>query len=85
MATVRIANLQCEVKYTIIAEGRDGGTGELIGPRSSHGAITTGPCPVTITTILPTTILAGTSTTGTTYVCTYVATLNIILLYIKYA
>ena len=42
MATVTIDGLQCEVTYTITA----GGTlnGALVGPRSSHGAITSGPC-----------------------------------------
>jgi len=54
MATVRIINLQCEVAYTIIAGGRDGGTGELVGPRLSHGNITSGPCPVMTTTMITT-------------------------------
>ena len=45
MAIVIVNGLQCGVTYTIIA----GGTlnGDLVGPRSSHGNITTGPCPVT--------------------------------------
>ena len=44
VATVTINNLQCGATYTIIA----GGTlnGNLVGPRSSHGNITTDPCPV---------------------------------------
>ena len=44
MAIVAVNGLDCEVTYTIIA----GGTlnGDLVGPRSSHGAITAGPCPV---------------------------------------
>jgi len=51
MATVRIINLRCEVTYYIIAGGRDGNTGELIGPRSSHGTITAGPCPLVTTSM----------------------------------
>ena len=43
MATVTIVALECEVTYTITT----GGTlnGALVGPRSSHGTITSGPCP----------------------------------------
>ena len=43
MATVTIDGLQCEVTYDITA----GGTlnGALVGPKSSHGTITSGPCP----------------------------------------
>ena len=43
MATVTVNGLQCGVTYTIIA----GGTlnGDLVGLRSSHGNVTTGPCP----------------------------------------
>ena len=59
MATVRVANLQCEVTYYITAGGRDGGTGELIGPRSSLGTITAGPCPVVMTTTMITTSMTG--------------------------
>jgi len=55
MATVRINNLQCEVTYTIIAGGRDVNTEELIGPRSSHGTITAGPCLAMMTTSVITT------------------------------
>ena len=44
MATVAISDLQCGVTYTIIAEGTSNGM--LVGPASSHGNITTGPCPV---------------------------------------
>ena len=42
IATVTVDGLQCEVTYDIIA----GGTlnGALVGPRSSHGTITSGPC-----------------------------------------
>ena len=43
MATVTIDELECEVTYTITAEGTLNGT--LVGPRSSHGTITSGPCP----------------------------------------
>ena len=43
MATVTIDGLQCEVKYDITAEGTF--YGALVGPRSSHGTITSGPCP----------------------------------------
>ena len=48
MATVTIDRLQCEVTYDIIA----GGTlnGALVGPRSSHGTITSGPCPLPMLT-----------------------------------
>ena len=42
IATVTVDGLQCEVTYDITA----GGTlnGALVGPRSSHGTITSGPC-----------------------------------------
>ena len=43
MATVTIDGLECEVTYTITAGGALNGT--LVGPRSSHGNITSGPCP----------------------------------------
>ena len=58
MATVTINGLMCEVTYTITA----GGTldGQLVGPRSSHGTITAGPCPPMITT----TTVATTSMTS---------------------
>ena len=54
MATVTINGLMCEVTYTITA----GGTldGQLVGPRSSHGTITAGPCPPMITTTTVATI-----------------------------
>ena len=44
MATVTITGLECGVNYTITA----GGTldGDLVGPMSSHGTISTNPCPV---------------------------------------
>ena len=44
MATVAISDLQCGVTYSFIAEGMSNGL--LVGPASSHGNITTGPCPV---------------------------------------
>ena len=44
MATVPISDLQCGVTYALIAEGMSNGT--FVGPASSHGNITTGPCPV---------------------------------------
>ena len=48
IVTVTIDGLQCEVTYDIIA----GGTlnGALVGPRSSHGTITSGPCPLPMPT-----------------------------------
>ena len=47
IATVAVDGLQCGVAYTIIA----GGTlnGDLVGPRSSHGTVTAGPCPINMT------------------------------------
>ena len=44
MATVAISDLQCGVTYALIAEGMSNGT--FIGPASSDGNMTTGPCPV---------------------------------------
>ena len=44
MATVAINGLQCGVTYNITAEEMLNGV--LVGPGSSHGSITTGPCPV---------------------------------------
>ena len=44
MAIVTISNLQCGVTYALIAEGMSNGM--FVGPASSHGNITTGPCPV---------------------------------------
>ena len=48
MATVTVDGLECEVTYNITA----GGTlnGALVGPRSSHGTVTSGPCPLPIPT-----------------------------------
>ena len=49
-ATVAVDGLECEVTYTIIA----GGTlnGDLVGPKSSHGTITAGLCPINMTSNL---------------------------------
>ena len=44
MATVTISGLQCEVTYNITAEGTLNGA--LVGPGSSHGSISAGPCPL---------------------------------------
>ena len=43
-ATVAVNGLECGITYIIIA----GGTlnGDLVGPRSSHGTVTTYPCPL---------------------------------------
>ena len=44
MATVIINNLQCGVTYDITAEGALNGT--LVEPKSPHGNVAAGPCPV---------------------------------------
>ena len=59
MATVTIDRLQCEVTYDIIAEGTLNGA--LVGPRSSHGTVTSGPCLAD----MPTPSVATPSTSGT--------------------
>ena len=68
MATVTIDRLQCEVTYNITA----GGTlnGALVGPRSSHGNITSGPCPPP----MPTPSVATPSMNGKVEICTYMHT-----------
>ena len=73
-ATVTVNGLQCGVTYTIIT----GGTlnGGLVGPRSSHGSVTTGPCPVISSTISPTmspvaTLSTNTCKNTTTIICYY--------------
>ena len=48
MATVIINDLQCGVTYNITAEGALNGT--LVGPGSSNGNVTAGPCPVIAST-----------------------------------
>ena len=52
-ATVTVDGLECEEIYSITAAGTR--NGELVGPRSSHGNITTGPCLVMTTTTTTTT------------------------------
>ena len=44
MAVVTVDGLMCEVTYTITAGGSLNGT--LVGPRSFHGTITAGSCPL---------------------------------------
>ena len=44
MATVTVTGLECGVTYTITAGGIL--NGDLVGPRSSHGTVTAGPCPI---------------------------------------
>ena len=48
MATVTVDGLVCNITYNITA----GGTlnGALVGPRSSHGTVTSGPCPLPMPT-----------------------------------
>ena len=48
MATVTVDGLECEVTYDITAEGTLNGA--LVGPRSSHENITSGPCPLPMPT-----------------------------------
>lgn len=59
IATVTVNGLECGVTYTITA----GGTlnGDLVGPRSSQGNITVGPCPMCPVpgTHLHTTVIEG--------------------------
>ena len=64
MATVTVNGLECRVTYTITA----GGTlnGDLVGPRSSHGTVTAGPCPIDMTSNID--IHACTACIVTTYV-----------------
>ena len=45
-STVIINNLVCDVTYSIITGGLL--AGDLVGPRSSHGTIISGPCPVVV-------------------------------------
>ena len=60
MATVTISGLQCGVTYNITAEGRLNDA--LVGPRSSHGSISAGPCPV----------IASEYIYKSTYIATYI-------------
>ena len=50
MAEVKFDELNCTVVYNIIAGGTLNGT--LVGPRSSHGTITAGPCPLNSVTAI---------------------------------
>ena len=43
-ATIIISGLNCQQTYTVTAGGTVNGT--LLGPRSSHGTITTGDCQI---------------------------------------
>ena len=67
-----IDGLECEVTYTIIA----GETlnGALVGPRSSHGTITSGPCPANMPTPNGGTPSMNGKEEIRTYVHTYVCT-----------
>ena len=64
IATVTIDGLECEVTYTITA----GGTlnEALVGPRSSHGTVTSGPCPPP----MPTPSASTPSMSGMDEICT---------------
>ena len=64
MATVTIDGLPCEVTYDIMAGGTLNGT--LVGPRSSHGTIISGPCPPP----MPTSSVATPSMNGKEEICT---------------
>ena len=44
MAVVTVSGLKCGVTYTIIAGGTR--NGDLVGPGSFYGNITTNPCPI---------------------------------------
>ena len=44
MSTVTVSGLQCGVIYALVVEGISNGI--FVGPASSHGNISTGPCPV---------------------------------------
>ena len=68
MATVTIDGLECEVTYAITA----GGTlnGALVGPRSSHGNITSGSC----SPPMPTPSVATPSMNGKVEIYTYIHT-----------
>ena len=61
---VTINELMCEVTYTITAGGTLNGI--LVGPRSSHGNITAGYCPIVMTT---TSIATTTTMTGKENMC----------------
>ena len=63
MATVTVDRLECKITYTIIAGGTLNGT--LVGPRSPHGNITSGPCPAD----MPTPSVATPSMNGKEEIC----------------
>ena len=44
LAAVVVDGLNCRVTYNITAGGKLNGT--LVGPRSLHGTVTAGPCPI---------------------------------------
>ena len=67
MATVTINDLQCGVTYNITAEGVL--NGKIMGPRSPHGKIAAGPCPVITSECTYVTVHAKTS-----LVCTKIET-----------
>ena len=46
MATVIVNELECEVTYTTMVVGTL--DGDLVGPRLSYEAVTTGTCPVNV-------------------------------------
>ena len=48
MATMTVDELECEVTYDISARGTLNGA--LVGPRSFHGTVTSGPCPLPMPT-----------------------------------
>ena len=50
MAKVKFDRLNCTIVYNIIAGGTRNGT--LVGPRSSHGTITAGPCTINSVTAI---------------------------------
>ena len=73
MALVTVSGLDCEITYNITAGGVLNGA--LVGPRSSHGTIASGPCPPP----MPTPSVATPSMSGKeelrtytvrTYICT---------------
>ena len=63
VATVTVDGLECGVTYTITT----GGTldGDLVGLRSSHGNINTGPCPEISPTVSPSVTTICKNTTHT--------------------
>ena len=66
MATVTVDRLECEVTYAITARGTLNGA--LVGPRSSHGTITSGSCPPP----MPSSSVATSSMNGKEEIRTYI-------------